>query len=202
MFELSNIILGVGDPEYGTTMESLMTAAVELSQYAQALGEERVRHAARRHHQRAHAGRRRRRPADDGRVRVVLHPAGRRRQRDHAQRDQPWHEGAHRLPRAAPCLDGRLRGPRADGGGGDRALGDAGDPLPPNGDARRGDRGPGDPRGREGRHVVQLGQPRRARVRRSLPLRRDAASRTSTSASAAAARTSASAPTWPGARSR
>jgi cytochrome P450 len=42
MFELSNIILGVGDPEYGTTMDALMTAAVELSQYAQALGEERA----------------------------------------------------------------------------------------------------------------------------------------------------------------
>ncbi len=42
MFELSNIILGVGDPEYGTTMETLMAAAVELSQYAQALGEERA----------------------------------------------------------------------------------------------------------------------------------------------------------------
>ena len=42
MFELSNVILGVGDPEYGTTMDALMTAAVELSQYAQALGEERA----------------------------------------------------------------------------------------------------------------------------------------------------------------
>jgi cytochrome P450 len=42
MFELSNTILGIGDPEYGTTMDVLMTAAVELSQYAQALGEERM----------------------------------------------------------------------------------------------------------------------------------------------------------------
>ena len=41
MFELSNVILGVGDPEYGTTMDALMTAAIELSQYAQSLGEER-----------------------------------------------------------------------------------------------------------------------------------------------------------------
>jgi len=44
MFELSNIILGVGDPEYGTTMDALMSAAVELSQFAQALGEERTQH--------------------------------------------------------------------------------------------------------------------------------------------------------------
>jgi cytochrome P450 len=42
MFELSNTILGIGDPEYGTTMDVLMAAAVELSQYAQALGEERM----------------------------------------------------------------------------------------------------------------------------------------------------------------
>src|SRR5262249_42949013 len=42
MFELSNVILGIGDPEYGTTMDVLMSAAFELSQYAQALGEERI----------------------------------------------------------------------------------------------------------------------------------------------------------------
>jgi hypothetical protein len=42
MFELSNTILGIGDPEYGSTMDVLMAAAVELSQYAQALGEERM----------------------------------------------------------------------------------------------------------------------------------------------------------------
>jgi methyl-branched lipid omega-hydroxylase len=42
MFELSNTILGIGDPEYGTTMDVLMSAAVELSQYAQALGEARM----------------------------------------------------------------------------------------------------------------------------------------------------------------
>jgi cytochrome P450 len=42
MFELSNIILGIGDPEYGVTMDVLMGAAIELSQYAQALGEARL----------------------------------------------------------------------------------------------------------------------------------------------------------------
>ena len=42
MFELSNVILGIGDPEYGVTMEVLMGAAMELSQYAQALGEDRL----------------------------------------------------------------------------------------------------------------------------------------------------------------
>jgi cytochrome P450 len=42
MFELSNVILGIGDPEYGVTMDVLMGAAIELSQYAQALGEARL----------------------------------------------------------------------------------------------------------------------------------------------------------------
>ncbi|HXJ35241.1 MAG TPA: cytochrome P450 [Candidatus Eisenbacteria bacterium] len=42
MFELSNTILGIGDPEFGVTMDVLMAAAIELSQYAQALGEERA----------------------------------------------------------------------------------------------------------------------------------------------------------------
>ena len=38
MFELSNTILGVGDPEYATTLEELMAAAMELYQYAMDLG--------------------------------------------------------------------------------------------------------------------------------------------------------------------
>src|SRR4029450_5642093 len=42
MFELSNTILGIGAPDSGTPMDVLMAAAVELSQYAQALGEERM----------------------------------------------------------------------------------------------------------------------------------------------------------------
>ena len=42
ILELTNVILGVGDPEYVTTMDGLMSAAVELFQYAQALGEDRL----------------------------------------------------------------------------------------------------------------------------------------------------------------
>jgi cytochrome P450 len=41
IYELTNVILGVGDPEYGSTLADLMTAAMELFQYAQDLGEER-----------------------------------------------------------------------------------------------------------------------------------------------------------------
>ncbi|MBA3302886.1 MAG: cytochrome P450, partial [Acidimicrobiia bacterium] len=38
VFELTNIILGVGDPEYGVTIEKLMEAGSELYQYAFDLG--------------------------------------------------------------------------------------------------------------------------------------------------------------------
>src|SRR5690606_4821403 len=42
VFELTNIILGVGDPEYAQTMEELMSAGMELFQYGLALAESRV----------------------------------------------------------------------------------------------------------------------------------------------------------------
>jgi cytochrome P450 len=42
IFELTNLILGVGDPEYVTTIEELMAAGMELFQYAQALGQARL----------------------------------------------------------------------------------------------------------------------------------------------------------------
>jgi cytochrome P450 len=42
IFELTNIILGVGDPEYASTIEELMAAGLELFQYAQNLGGERL----------------------------------------------------------------------------------------------------------------------------------------------------------------
>jgi len=41
IYELTNVILGIGDPEYGTTMDVLMGAATELSEYAQRLAEAR-----------------------------------------------------------------------------------------------------------------------------------------------------------------
>ena len=43
IFELTNIILGVGDPEYATSLEELMAAAMELYQYAFQLGEQRLK---------------------------------------------------------------------------------------------------------------------------------------------------------------
>src|SRR2546422_10150766 len=43
VFELTNVILGVGDPEYVTGLDQLMTAALELYQLAIELGEHRLR---------------------------------------------------------------------------------------------------------------------------------------------------------------
>ena len=65
-------------------------------------------------------------------------------------------------------------------------------------DARR----PAVPRGRQGPAVLQLGQPRRGRVRRPVPLRRPARPQPPRRLRRARARTSASAPTWPAGRSR
>ena len=93
VFECTNIILGLGDPEYATTMDQLMGAAMELYQMAITLGEARLAN-----------------PTDDlttalmhaevdgerlttPELGFVLHPARRRRQRDDTQRDQPRHEG-------------------------------------------------------------------------------------------------------------
>jgi cytochrome P450 len=42
IFELTNIILGVGDPEYAQSIEELMAAGMELFQYGLALGEDRL----------------------------------------------------------------------------------------------------------------------------------------------------------------
>jgi methyl-branched lipid omega-hydroxylase len=42
IFAWTNTILGIGDPEYGTTLDELMVAAMQMFQYAQQLGEDRL----------------------------------------------------------------------------------------------------------------------------------------------------------------
>lgn len=42
VFTWTNTILGIGDPEYASTLEELMAAAIGMFQYAQALGEDRL----------------------------------------------------------------------------------------------------------------------------------------------------------------
>ena len=86
-------------------------------------------------------------------------------------------------------------------GRGDPALVDAGAALPPHRHPRRGAARDADRGGRQGGHLVCVGQLRRARVRRPAAVRRRPQAPTTTSASAAAARTSASARTWRSSRS-
>jgi hypothetical protein len=42
VFAWTNVILGVGDPDYATTMDELMKASLEIYAYAQALGQDRL----------------------------------------------------------------------------------------------------------------------------------------------------------------
>jgi cytochrome P450 len=44
VFAWTNLILGIGDPEYGTSMDELMAAAMSMFSYAQALGDARRAH--------------------------------------------------------------------------------------------------------------------------------------------------------------
>ncbi len=48
----TNVILGAGDPDFGGTLENLITVALEMFAYAQALGEARLAEPNRRPHQR------------------------------------------------------------------------------------------------------------------------------------------------------
>ena len=209
IFDRTNVILGLGDPEYvpdqteGGVMTALLTAAQDLSLLITELGEARVKD-----------------PKDDvtsalvtaevdgetlspaelASFFILLVVAGNETTRNaisHGLLALTQHP--EQRDRWAADFDA----PRADGGRGDRALGHAGDPLPAHRHrGRRPHRRPHLQRGRQGRALVRLGQPRRRGVRRPVPLRPRPHARTTTSASAAPDRTSASAPTSPGARSR
>ena len=109
IFQWTNVILGVGDPEYVGSFEQLMGVLMQMFTYAQQLGEAPASQSWRRHRLGADARRGRRRAADPAGVRFVLHPPGRRRQRDDAQRHRPRDEVAHRQSRSAAAVVRRLR---------------------------------------------------------------------------------------------
>ena len=135
IFELTNIILGVGDPEYVQTMEDLMGAGMELFQYGLELGRgPRSTNPTRRHHELAHArrGRGRERPSpltssELGSFFLLLVVAGNETTRNAISHGM---YALHEPPGPARALDDDFDARRADRGRGDRALGDAGDPLP------------------------------------------------------------------------
>ena len=172
VFAWTNIILGAGDPEYGGTYENLMNVSLEIFAYAQAMGEDR------RANPRddltsvlmaAEIDGDRLTPQEFGSFFILLVVAGNETTRnaishgmqaltEHPDQRELWYDdfdGAHQ-----------------DGGRGDRPLGVAGDPLPPHRDGRHRAVRPEDRGRREGRPVVQLGQPRRADVPGPVSVRR------------------------------
>ena len=143
----------------------------------------------------------RRLPARRARARQHVRDHGRRRQRDHPAGDGARHARADALPRpagAAALGRGRLalRRRRAD------PLRLAGLVLPPHRDARRRARGHADPRRRQGRRLVRLGEPRSAALPGPGSARSQRGRATCTPRSGAAGPTSASARTWHGSSSR
>ena len=176
IFELTNVILGVGDPEYVQSMEGLMAAGMELFQYGNTLAEDRLNEprddiaSALMHAEvEDENGKHRLTASELGSFFLLLVVAG-----NETTRTAISHGllAAHAPSRSAQDLDRRLRRRLPHRGRGDRAVGHAGHPLPPHRVARRGGRRAGDQGRREGRDVLQLGQPRRARVPRPLPVRR------------------------------
>ena len=111
ILEWTNHILGAGDPDFTLDLDGLILAAAGMFEYAQALGQDRLEFATRRHHLDPDARRGGRAAADAGRVRFVLHPPRRRGQRDDTQRDLVGDAPADEAPRPARAAARQLRRP-------------------------------------------------------------------------------------------
>ena len=124
-------------------------------------------------------GRGRRRAPRRRRAQPLLRHPGGGRQRDHPQPHQPLDAGPHRPPRPGPAAAGR---PVAVGHRGrrDAPLGQLDPQLPPHRHPRHRAAGRADQRGRQGRHLLRVGQPRRGRVRRPAHASTSAAPPTTT----------------------
>ena len=206
IFELTNMILGVGDPEYVQTMEELMSAGMELFQYGLALADDRLANprddittALMQAEVEDEHGVHRLAASELGSFFLLLVVAGNETTRnaishgllaltEHPDQRAAWQadfEGVsgtavEEIVRwATPVIHFRRT---AHG--------------------RHGRRRPGDQGRREGCDVLQLGQPRRARASPTRIASTSHARPTSTWASVRAGRTSVSARTSPGARSR
>lgn len=96
LFHWSNEMVGDQDPEFASN--DAITASVELIMYGMQMAADRAKNPGE-DLVTAGSGRHRRPQALRRRVRVLRHPAGRGRQRDHPQFHHPRHDGLHRLPR-------------------------------------------------------------------------------------------------------
>ena len=202
MFELSNQLIGSrDDPDYQELPGGPKAAADGGLHAVRRGGRRPPRQPARRHHDRARAGRDRRRAARRLRAQPLLHHPDRGRQRDHPEPHQPLHARPHRPPRPGPAA---ARRPVAVGHRRrrDAPLGQLDPQLPPHRHPRHRAARRADQAGRQGRPVLRGRQPRRGGLRRSRTGSTSAARPTTTSPSAAAGRTTASAPASPRPRSR
>jgi len=134
VFDQTNVILGLTDPEYVAPGTNPLLAALNSGKALTELMNELA--AARRREPKNDLTSQLLNAEIDGEgahrpgARLVLRAASGRRQRDHAQRDQPRHEGAVRLPDERRKWAADFEGVAPTAVGGDRALGVAGDPLP------------------------------------------------------------------------
>ena len=186
IFELTNTILGVGDPEYVQThgrphgrghgavpvrprarRGPRSTTRATTSRPRSCRPRSRTRTAATGSHRASSARSSCCSSSPATRRRATRSATACTRSRNHPDQRALW----------IADFDGGL----ADRGRGDRALGDAGHPLPAHRDARHRRRRPGDQGRREGRDVLQLGQPRRARSSPTRTASTSPARRTSTS---------------------
>ena len=178
IFELTNVILGVGDPEYVQTMEELMGAGMALFQYGLALAEDRAANprdditsslmAAEIEDEN---GRHRLTPSELGSFFLLLVAAG-----NETTRNAISH-GMYALtepPGPARAL-ARTTSPVSTPTAVEEIVRWATPVINfrRTATARRRRRRPGDQGRRQGRDVLQLGEPRRAAVPRPVPLRRD-----------------------------
>ncbi len=112
----TNIILSGADPEFisedlDEAVGQILTAGAELADLVTGLAPSGWQEPEGRPDHRAGHREHRRRAAHQRRTRLVLHPAGGGRQRDHPERDLARADAADRPPRPAGAAAGRLRGP-------------------------------------------------------------------------------------------
>ena len=130
VFDWSNRMIGSDDPEYQLSPDEPAQASMELLRLRRRAVRQEAARSPRRPHQRAHPGRRRRRPALRARARPVLPAAGRGRQRDHPQPHLRGHGRLLRPSRSVGATAGRPFAP-ALGRRGDAPLRHPGHALPP-----------------------------------------------------------------------
>ena len=174
IFSWTNTILGVGDPDFVTSYDDLMIHSLEMFTYAQTLGEDRrayPQHDITSVMMNAEVDGDQLTPQEFGSFFILLVVAGNETTRNAISHGM---KALTDNPEQREILYGGYE-THANGRRGDGSVCITGDPLPAHRHRRhRGQRFPHQG-WREGRHVLQLRQSRRAGVRQSSSVRRSAA---------------------------